>query len=240
MIHRLFGNDERAPFKVEDGFNLLTSETESADPDIARFCANLLLDRWPWSKVKWSPSNKANRAVKLFLKSLGLRSNVPKKLGVLETFFTNKMRIGVKLPWKKALDGDWQDAERRCLRVQQFETGDPTSWVLMTDTFNEVLLRAFSADHPKTAGAYAKATPKGGHHPDLGNWLSNPAIAAALPKGIAWFKAVHDARVKADLAHAKSKKGVRTKPVSFGQREKFRKGAQAPWAELIVEWSKII
>jgi hypothetical protein len=240
LIHRLFGNDQRAPFKVIDGFNLLTSETESADPDLARFCANLLLDRWPWTKATWKPTNGVNRSVKLFLKSLGLRANAPNRQGVLETFFTIKMRISVKLRWRKALGSDWRDAERRCLRVQQFDTGDPTSWVLMTDTFNEVLLQAFSANHPRTSAAYARAIPRGKHHPDFGNWVNNTTIAGVLPKGISWFKTVHSARVKADLAHAKSKTGIRTKPVSFRQREKLRKGAQAAWAELIVEWRKII
>jgi hypothetical protein len=110
----------------------------------------------------------------------------------------------------------------------------------MLDTFNEVLLQTFSTNHPTTAGAYKKAIPYGKHHPDIGGWLHNPAIAKALPKGIVWFKEVHDTRVKADLAHAKSKKGVATKPVSFGKRDKLRREAQVPWAELIIEWKKII
>jgi hypothetical protein len=110
----------------------------------------------------------------------------------------------------------------------------------MTDTFNEVLLQAFSIAHPKTAPAYARAKPPGKNQPDFGNWINNPALASVLPKGISWFKAVHGSRVRADLAHAKSIRGVPTKPVSFGQREKLGKGAQVPWAELIIGWSKII
>ena len=101
LIHRLFGNNPRAPFKVVDGFSLLTSETESADTDLARYSANLLLDRWPWMNATWRPTNRVNRSVKLFLKSLGLRANAPNKQGVLETFFTKKMRINVKLRWRR-------------------------------------------------------------------------------------------------------------------------------------------
>ena len=110
----------------------------------------------------------------------------------------------------------------------------------MTDTFNEVLLQAFSVNHPRTAAAYTRAIPPGKLHPDLGNWVNNQAIAAVLPKSIPWLKTVHATRVKADLAHAKSKGGIRTRPVTFRQREKLRNGAQTAWAELIVEWSKII
>src|SRR5207237_848847 len=117
--------------------------------------------------------------------------------------------------------------------------GDPSSWVLMLDTFNEVLVQVFSLA-PATTAAYTKAIPPKLHHPDWGNWLTNPAIAKTLPKGINWIKEVHGTRVKADLAHAKSKKGVATKPVSFGKRDKLRREAKVPWAELIIEWKKII
>jgi hypothetical protein len=240
LIHRLFGNSSRAPFKIADGRKLIEVETESQDSDLARFCADLLLDFWPWNKSTWTPTSKANPSVKLLLKALGIRTNAPKKLGVLEKFFTQAQQIGVKMSWRRALAKDWRHAERRCLRLQRLAVGDPSSWVLMLDTFNEVLIQAFSLANPTTTAAFKKAIPPGKHHPDLGGWLHNAAIAKALPKGIAWFKDVHDTRVKADLAHAKSKHGVPTKPVSFGKRDKLRREAKVPWAELIIEWSKVI
>jgi hypothetical protein len=70
--------------------------------------------------------------------------------------------------------------------------------------------------------------------------LRNPALAKVLPKGIHWFIDVHDTRVKTDLAHAKSAKDVATKPVSFRKPDKLRREAQVPWAELIIEWKKVI
>lgn len=241
LIHRLFGNSAAAPFKVANGRTLIVSETESQDGDLARFCANILIELWPWTKSTWTPTTKANPSVKLLLKSLGIRTKGPKKLGVLERFFTEAQHIGVKIPWKTALRKDWRDAERRCLRLQQLAVGDPTSWVLMLDTFNEVLVKAFSKLHPTTVAAYAKATPAKQHAPDWGNWLANPTIAKVLPKGIDWLKEVHETRVKADLAHAKGKKsGIATKPISFGKRDKLRREAQVLWAELIIEWKKII
>jgi len=240
LIHRLFGNSPAAPFKIADGRKLVESETESQDADLARFCANMLIELWPWTKGTWTPTAKANPSVKLLLKALGIRTKGPKKLGVLERFFTQAQQIGVKLPWKTALAKDWRDAERRCLRLQQLAVGDPTSWVLMLDTFNEVLVKSFSLAHPATVAAYKKAIPAKQHAPDWGNWLTNPAIAKVLPKGIDGLKEVHETRVKADLAHAKGKKdGVATKPVSFSKRDNLRREAQVPWAELIVEWKKI-
>ncbi len=240
LIHRLFGNNIRAPFKVVDGQKLIESETESQDSDLARFCANLLLDVWPWTKSTWTPTARANPSVKLLLKALGIRTKGPKKLGVLDRFFTQTQRIGVKMSWGTALGKDWRNAERRCLRLQQLAVGDPSGWALMLDTFNEVLVREFSLDHPATVAAYKKAIPPKQHHPDWGNWLTNPAIAKVLPKGITWLKEVHETRVKADLTHAKSKKGLATKPVSFAKREKLRRDATVPWAELIIEWKKVI
>ena len=137
---------------------------------------------------------------------------------------------------------DGRDPSPRSRRVFTFHRPETlAAWAAqMLDTFNEVLIQAFSLAHPATIAAYKTAIQPGTHHPDLGAWLRNPALAKALPKGIAWFKDVHDTRVKADLAHAKSKKGVATKPVRFAKREKLRREATVPWAELIIEWKKII
>ena len=149
------------------------------------------------------------------------------------------MGIGTKLNWRKALKGDWRDAERRCLRVQDLAVGDPGSWLLMIDTFNELLIQRLSKQHPSLSAAFKTATPPKAAHPDFGNWLRHPALMAVLPKGIGWLTDVHDERVKADLAHAKSKKGRVTKAVSFSKREKLSKGSKIPWAEMITQWKAI-
>ncbi|HEY3042064.1 MAG TPA: hypothetical protein VGJ66_25265 [Pyrinomonadaceae bacterium] len=145
------------------------------------------------------------------------------------------MGIGTKLNWRKALKSDWRDVERRCLRVQDLEVGDPGSWLLMIDTFNELLIQRLSKQHPSLSGAFKTATPPKAAQPDFGTWLRHPALMAVLLKGIGWFTNVHDERVKADLAHAKSKKGHATKAVSFSQRDKLKKGSKIPWAELITQ-----
>ena len=35
LMHRLFGHDPRAPFKLSDAQTFIESETKSADPDLA-------------------------------------------------------------------------------------------------------------------------------------------------------------------------------------------------------------
>lgn len=238
VVHRLFASID-APHKASAADPLLQKATEAPDEDWARYAAAGLLRNWPWMAPAWKPVRTANHSVKLLLTALGLRTRRPARRGVLETYFKDQLRIGVPLPWRKAMGKDWREAERRCIRVQGLVSGDPTSYITMIDTFNEVLLQRFSAKHPTTASAFTKAAGKNAQ-PDLGNWLNNPALAAALPIGLKWYLAVHSARVEGDLAHAKTKKGIPTKALSFKQRDRLMSGAQRAWVELIREWKKIV
>ena len=240
LLARLFGQDPAAPFKHADAQKYIEEQTRSADADLARYAASRLIAVWPWSPPSWNPPNDVHESVKLLLKSVGLRRRGPRRIGVLDRFFKEKQRIGINISWRKALKNDWRDAERRCLRLQQLEVGDPTGWVLILDTFNEVLVQNFSARHPSLATAFAKATPASSTQPDYGNWLYNGAFVKALPKAVPWLQQVHSTRVAADLAHAKSKKGKRTSPVKYSQRDQLARKAQAAWAELIREWKAVL
>ena len=239
-MHRLFGHDPRAPFKLPDAQTFIESETKSVDPDLARYCASRLIGIWPWTRTTWTPSKNVNESVIVFLKSVGLRKRGPKKIGILTRFFAEQQRIGIQMTWRKALGKDLPDAERRCLPLQELVIGDASSWVLMLDTFNEVLIQNFSLRHRLLAMAFSSATPTASSHPDYGNWLKHPRLATVLPRSIGWLQDVHAARVKADLAHAKSRKGRSTKPVSYGTRNRLKRGAQVAWAEIIRVWRTII
>jgi hypothetical protein len=240
LIHRLFGDALSAPFRATACWNLLEREISSADPDLARYVAGLMVPFWPWRQPAWRPPRSANRSVKLLLLALGMRRRAPRKLGVLDAFFKEKMRISIPITWRKALGRDWRDAEHRCVRLQKLEVGDPGAWVLMLDTFNEVLLHAFSKQHPNLRGRFVQLSGTS-HHPDLGVWVKEPSLAQVLSRQIRWWRDVHIARRQADLAHAKAKKtGVRTKPVSFKKADALRKRARAAWAEIIAEWKKLL
>jgi hypothetical protein len=118
---------------------------------------------------------------------------------------------------------------------------DPTARITFLDTFNELLIQNFSLRHPSLSGPYLAAVGAKNAVPDLGNWLRNPAIIGVVPRMAKWALDVHDARVTGELAHAKGKKsGKLTGPISFDQAEKLIKQAQSAWAELIVEWKKIL
>src|SRR5262249_5058615 len=58
--------------------------------------------------------------------------------------------------------------------------------------------------------------------------------------GVSWFIRVHDTRVSGDLAHAKSKKGKPTKPVSYELAAKLVAGGKVPWWELLTKWKNLL
>ena len=228
-----------APYRIKSAQGSLQMATESPDDDLARFAGAILLHGWPWRTPSWRPGRGTNRAVKLLLKGVGIRARGPSRRGVLHVFFVERQGIATTLRWMSALGRDWREAERRCLRVQTLQTGDPTVHITMLDTFNELLLQRFSKRHHATSAAFASAAgPKA--QPDLGAWLYHPVLAALLPKGIAWYRRVHQARVEGELAHARTRKGLHTKPISFKKREQLMRGAKVAWAELIAEWRKIL
>jgi Reverse transcriptase (RNA-dependent DNA polymerase) len=240
LLHRLFGHDPLAPFKPEQGRLFIEEQTRSSDSDLARYSASRLVGLWPWVGTSWNPSTDVNGSVKLLLKSVGLRKRGPNKIGILDRFFKERQKIGIKIGWRKALGKDRRDAELRCLRLQEFEIGDPSSWVCMLDTFNEVLVQNFSRRHTAVNAAYARATPHNKANPDYGAWLNQNNLDAVIPASKVWFLKVHNIRVTADLAHAKSARGKSTRSVTYDERELLLKGAPAAWAQLIQEWKRIL
>jgi len=222
----------------------LQSEIKGTDGDLARYCASLWMINYHEHNLgPWMPGKEANHSVKLMMKGLGFRKRAPSKQGILDTYFKTQLKIFVPIPWKKALQRDFRDAENRCLNLQKLQVGNPSARILILDTFNEVLVQAFSQKHPLVSAPYRRAA---GHalHPDFGNWLNHPDLAGILPKGIQWFREVHKTRVEADLAHAKikkgKKKGVPTKPVTFKKAEALMRQAKMAWAELIIEWKNFL
>ena len=243
LIHRLFGETPNAPFQSSQCEDLLKQLTECVDPDLARYAASMLLGHWPWfTKTSWKPSRSAHRSVALLITGLGLRRRAPKRKGVLEMYFQEQYKIGMRINWRKALGKDLRPIERRCLRLQQLMVGDPSARIMMLDTFNESLIQIFSVKHPALRADYLASRKPGKAVPDYGYWLRyKKAFVGVLPHAAVWFTDVHNLRVKVDLAHAKDQKtGTHTRPVSFQQADSLFKKAQLSWAHLIREWINIL
>jgi hypothetical protein len=238
VLHRLFGPDPGAPYKLADCVNLLELEVGGEGGELALYCALNLIYHFIAEGRLWTPTSTVHPSVQILLVSLNLRVPGPSHYSVLKSFL-KKFNITTTIPWKKALGPSLADAEHRCLRIQQLEVGDPTALVLMLDTFNEVLIQAFSKCHPIRSVPYKEAAGRKAH-PDIGNWLNHPALGSALKVGTTWFKRVHDARVMGDLAHAKSEKGKPTKPVSHDKARSLLGGGKVAWMELLTVWKTIL
>ncbi len=238
VLHALFGATRDAPFKLNNCRELLQNEVDGDDEDLARYCGLLLiLDSYLGGK-EWMPGRAANGSVKLLAKGLGLRSRMPASKCVLDGFF-DKYGVRVTFSWRKALGGNLKAAEHKCLRLLQFEIGDPTAKILMLDTFNEILVQSFSNRHPTLQGPYSKAAGKN-THPDYGNWLNNGTFKTVMANCVTELLAIHKARVGGDLAHAKSKSGRPTRAISFDQARRHMGQARKAWKILVREWSSIL
>lgn len=209
---------------------LLLGEMRSDDADEARLAASLLLRWWAGGPPMPRPGSAGiNRSARALMAGLGLQRRAPARRTVLDQFFRDRNGILTSISWRKALGRDLIEAERRCLRVQELATGDPTARIMILDTFNEFLLQSFSRRHPGLAAAF-NAAAGGGPHPDFGNWLRNARVASVLPKASAWMLRVHEARRDCDLSHARKRKtGVPTRPVSHSRCASLHRGAGAAW-----------
>ena len=238
VLHSLFGQGKDAPYKIANCRELLQREADGEDEDLARYCGLLLILDGFLREEQWTPGRSAHGSIKLLVKGLGIRTRMPSRDSILDGFFA-KHRIRVAFSWRKALGKNLRDAEHRSLRLLQLAIGDPTARILMLDTFNEVLVQSFSNSHPSLQTAYIKAAGKNAQ-PDYGNWLNNGIFKSIMGCCAVDLLIIHDARVKADLAHARSKKGKSTRAISFEDSKKLMDIASRAWVTLVVEWHKIL
>jgi hypothetical protein len=217
--------------------NLLVELCADQDDDLSRYVASVLITLLP--QVQHPNLNHYNRSVKTMFFSVGLTPRKPIVSSVLDVFFKQKIGIYTAVNWAKALGSDRREAEARCLRVQKLSLGDPSTRITIVDTFNDLLLQNFCSVHPTLSPAYNKAAHKN-HHPDLGAWLGQKDLDKVVPISAAWFRVVHTARVSADLAHAKTKQGVPTKPITHKQANAIMAQQKQAYAELLREWKKIL
>ncbi len=236
-MHRLFGEEADNPYKVSDCVELFKAGVICADGDLARCCAFNLIYHSASISVPWDIPPEAHPAVKLFMVGLGLRTKGAKRVSVLEGFFA-KLGLSAGISWGKALGNSLADVEHRCLRIQELQLSEPTSFILILDTFNEALIQCYSQKHPSLSAPYLTASGKK-PNPDYGNWLHNGPFAAAMGGNIKWFRDVHDERKKCDLAHARNK-GKRTKTITYKRAAFLYTGGKASWKVLFDDWKKFL
>lgn len=234
LIDRVFARDG-APHKVALCLDFLRTEMRSSHEDLARLAGYVFVKHHLAEGSHWRLPRNTNRAVKLMTVGLGLRSHAPARRRVLPKFL-EEVGVKVRFPWSKALKGDFPDVEHRTARLRELLVGDPTARILMLDTLNEALVQRFSQDHALLGPAYTSAAGRK-QQPDFGSWIRNGNFVKQLPVASKWFQEVHDARVRADLAHAKQKGGQPTREITFDEADELVSGLNDAWLEMIQQWS---
>jgi hypothetical protein len=237
VMHRLFGEEASNPYKVSDCFDLFKAGIISGDGDLARCCAFNLIYHSTLMEMEWSIPPEAHASVKLLLIGLGLRKKGVKRQSVLDGFFST-IGLSPGLNWSKALGNSRSDVEHRCLRIQELRLNEPTSLILIMDTFNESLIQCYSQKHHLLVAAYTSAAGRK-PNPDYGNWLHNGTFATVMGGNITWFREVHEERKKCDLAHARNK-GKRTKTIPYKRADFLFAGGKAAWKALFADWKSIL
>jgi hypothetical protein len=239
VLSHLFGDPSDAPYRTSEACAYLESASQDDDADLAMYATHLRLRAVGAGAAAWKPPASIHSQAKLLLRSLGLRQRLPSRRGILREFFRRR-GLPARFPFRRALGRDFREAERRCLRLQTLLIGDPTARIMLLDTFNELLLQSFSKSHASLAAPYAAAA-GANPNPDYGNWLNNGRFASVLPSAARWLRSVHSARVQADLAHAKEKKGTRagkaTRPISYARADKLVLGFTGAWSEILRTWA---
>ena len=161
---------------------------------------------------------------------------------MLQRFFRTEMKIGVRLPWARAVpkQADRFELERRCLQLRLYSTRAPDESVLMLDSFNESLVQAFSRSSPSLLSAFKKSAKKNNAQPDYGAWLNHGELSRAIPKALPWLRDVHTTRVSSQLGHSKNRGGGWTAPISHSKRDQLWKSAPGAWARLLVAWRNLL
>lgn len=242
VLSRLFGDAPEVPYRTAEASAYLEFASTDEDADLAIYATDLRVRAVAAGATAWKPPAAVHSQAKLLLRSLGLRQRLPSRRGILREFFRRR-GLPARFPFRRALGRDFREAERRCLRLQTLLIGDPTARIMMLDTFNELLLQSFSKNHPALAAAYTVAA-GANPNPDYGNWLNNGRFVSVLPNAVRWLRRVHSARVQADLAHAREKKGTRagkpTRPISYGQADKLLLGFTGAWSDILRTWAPIL
>lgn len=156
------------------------------------------------------PRAGLNKTAELILKEFGMIAKTTAvTCGIEGALNTTMLKVPIlDMGWRSILGRLYSDAERKIIRAKGYFKTDPSAWVNMMDTFNDLLLDALFA-HDHTIGNYQLG--------NMGGVLRPTSLFAC--KYPAMFKAVndiHSRRLDSDLSHPRNKRtGRTTKPINF-------------------------
>lgn len=176
-----------------------------------------------------TPRKGNNPAAQQMLKQFRLMNRTTLPCGIEEGF--NRI-FNKNLPstsWRSILGAKHKAAERIIVRAIGYYRTDPTAWVLIIDTFNDLLLEALF-NHDNSLGTYTVG--------NIGSILNNNSnFAIAYPEFYVLVKAIHEKRLEADLSHAQTKRtGKKTKPIKHSYIKKINYKLYNGYRELRIKW----
>lgn len=169
-----------------------------------------------------------NKLVQTVLKKEGKVSRVfVRKCSIadgLEEMFDLKITIN----WKTVLGDHYSGVHKKLHRWLSYNNSDPSAWVNITDTINDIILNRLMVEDT-TVGT---APGVGGK---MGSVLNAPTgrLATKYPKFYAAIVHVHNLRLESDLSHPITKKtGKYTRFIAFKELKGIRKMLKEGYEEI--------
>ncbi|MBT9169618.1 MAG: hypothetical protein DDT19_02980 [Syntrophomonadaceae bacterium] len=174
--------------------------------------------------------SQVNAAASLLLKEFGLIARARSFTCGIEASVNMMLKVPiVDIRWREIFTTKYAHAERKIVRAKAYFKTDPSAWVNIIDTFNDLLLEALFC-HDGTIGTY--------HLGNIGGVLKQSStFAAKYPKIFKAVNDMHNKRLESDLSHSKVKKtGRPTKPIKFSYIPKACKLLYDAFIELRNKW----
>ena len=133
------------------------------------------------------------------------------------------------VPWRNIFGLRYKEAERKIIRAKGYFKTDPTAWVNIIDTFNDMLIDALFS-HDTTLGSF----PLG----NLGSVLHPTSrFASGYPELFKAVSQIHQKRLESDLSHPVERRtGKATKPIKYRYVSKAKKLLFNGYSELMTKW----
>jgi hypothetical protein len=229
LLHDLCIDRTRGTFQLNGFRQLLEAGARSANADYSRFCTYVLL-----AELGVLPQH-VSATGRLVLRTVGLRRG-PRAESLVAAFLRDRFGLVVPIAWRRALGAVHPAAERRCNRLEGLWEGDPGVLVIALDSFNDFLVQVFSAAHPMLRAPFQRAAGNNAF-PPFGNWLRNGAFVRLLPRASERFLECHDARLEAELTHARQMRtGRSTRQISYAEMTKIKRRLRQAYLDLAREW----
>ncbi len=178
---------------------LLNELLRDTQMDVALVAADRLLQSG--ASVR-PPTSTVNRAAQVVLKQAGMLGRVSRSALVADILAATCGSSMRQINWRAIFGGRYGLALRKLARWNGYRKTDPTAWVNLTDTINDLLLDRLFAHERGAIGHYKPG--------DVGSVLnSGSRFARRYPSFFTAVRNVHIKRLESDLSHAIVRKSGR-------------------------------